>query len=140
MEAEPGREFVLPSRVQDEGAAALTEFAAMHGPALRSSGVPERYWGSLLHKLEHEVRGPGVRAVGARSAGRRGRRDGRGELETRRAGGSDPASSAAQQQAGVWGERVTARALSQRLDPPGSGLGTESEMNELLLVSGAHYS
>uniref|UniRef100_H0UXV8 Tubulin tyrosine ligase like 12 n=1 Tax=Cavia porcellus TaxID=10141 RepID=H0UXV8_CAVPO len=55
MEAEPGREFVLPSRVQDEGAAALTEFAAMHGPALRSSGVPERYWGSLLHKLEHEI-------------------------------------------------------------------------------------
>lgn len=35
---------------------ALAEFAALHGPALRASGVPERYWGRLLHKLEHEVR------------------------------------------------------------------------------------
>uniref|UniRef100_A0A673V3M4 Tubulin tyrosine ligase like 12 n=1 Tax=Suricata suricatta TaxID=37032 RepID=A0A673V3M4_SURSU len=31
------------------------QFAALHGPALRASGVPERYWGRLLHKLEHEV-------------------------------------------------------------------------------------
>lgn len=35
---------------------ARAEFAALHGPALRASGVPERYWGRLLHKLEHEVR------------------------------------------------------------------------------------
>lgn len=40
----------------EEGAQALAEFAALHGPALRASGVPERYWGRLLHKLEHEVR------------------------------------------------------------------------------------
>ncbi|XP_066214709.1 tubulin--tyrosine ligase-like protein 12 isoform X2 [Saccopteryx leptura] len=39
----------------EEGAQALAEFAALHGPALRASGVPERYWGRLLHKLEHEV-------------------------------------------------------------------------------------
>ncbi|XP_075409633.1 tubulin--tyrosine ligase-like protein 12 [Tenrec ecaudatus] len=38
-----------------EGAQALAEFAALHGPALCASGVPERYWGRLLHKLEHEV-------------------------------------------------------------------------------------
>ncbi|XP_013367120.1 PREDICTED: tubulin--tyrosine ligase-like protein 12 isoform X2 [Chinchilla lanigera] len=55
MEAEPGRECGFPSPVREDGAAALAEFAAAHGPALRSSGVPERYWGSLLHKLEHEV-------------------------------------------------------------------------------------
>ncbi|XP_007939986.1 tubulin--tyrosine ligase-like protein 12 [Orycteropus afer afer] len=36
-------------------APALAEFAVLHGPALRASGVPELYWGRLLHKLEHEV-------------------------------------------------------------------------------------
>lgn len=40
----------------EEGARARAEFAALHGPALRASGVPERYWGRLLYKLEHEVR------------------------------------------------------------------------------------
>ncbi|KAM9672248.1 tubulin--tyrosine ligase-like protein 12 [Trichechus inunguis] len=39
----------------EEGAQALEQFAALHGPALRASGVPELYWGRLLHKLEHEV-------------------------------------------------------------------------------------
>ncbi|XP_037371051.1 tubulin--tyrosine ligase-like protein 12 [Talpa occidentalis] len=39
----------------EAGARAWPEFAALHGPALRASGVPERYWGRLLHKLEHEV-------------------------------------------------------------------------------------
>lgn len=38
----------------EEDARARAEFAALHGPALRASGVPERYWGRLLHKLEHE--------------------------------------------------------------------------------------
>lgn len=60
----------------EEDALAQAEFAALHGQALRASGVPERYWGRLLHKLEHEVRagatrgeqgagpaGPGCRAV-----------------------------------------------------------------------------
>lgn len=50
----------------EEGAWARAEFEALHGPALRASGVPERYWGRLLHKLEHEVR-----------AGRRGEVEGR---------------------------------------------------------------
>ncbi|XP_036722708.1 tubulin--tyrosine ligase-like protein 12 [Balaenoptera musculus] len=39
----------------EEDARARAKFAALHGPALRASGVPERYWGRLLHKLEHEV-------------------------------------------------------------------------------------
>uniref|UniRef100_A0A8C5YTF4 Tubulin tyrosine ligase like 12 n=1 Tax=Marmota marmota marmota TaxID=9994 RepID=A0A8C5YTF4_MARMA len=37
---------------QVEAAAATSRRAR---PALRASGVPERYWGRLLHKLEHEV-------------------------------------------------------------------------------------
>lgn len=61
MEADAGQvrtpESALSSeRGPEEDARALAEFAALHGPALRSSGVPERYWGRLLHKLEHEVR------------------------------------------------------------------------------------
>ncbi|XP_045869083.1 tubulin--tyrosine ligase-like protein 12 [Meles meles] len=44
-----------PDRTAEEDARARAEFAALHGPALRASGVPERYWGRLLHKLEHEV-------------------------------------------------------------------------------------
>uniref|UniRef100_A0A8C8ZDS3 Tubulin tyrosine ligase like 12 n=1 Tax=Prolemur simus TaxID=1328070 RepID=A0A8C8ZDS3_PROSS len=60
MEAERGPESPPaersgPGRKPAEGARALAEFAALHGPALRASGVPERYWGRLLHKLEHEV-------------------------------------------------------------------------------------
>ncbi|KAM8979994.1 tubulin--tyrosine ligase-like protein 12 [Sarcophilus harrisii] len=30
-------------------------FVALHGPALRASAVPERYWGRLLHKLHREI-------------------------------------------------------------------------------------
>lgn len=52
-EPEPGPESVLDP--EQDAQAALAEFAALHGPALRASGVPERYWGRLLHKLEHEV-------------------------------------------------------------------------------------
>ncbi|XP_006866969.1 PREDICTED: tubulin--tyrosine ligase-like protein 12 [Chrysochloris asiatica] len=52
-EPEPAR-GPSPGR-PEEGAQALAEFAALHGPALRASGVPELYWGPLLHKLEHEV-------------------------------------------------------------------------------------
>lgn len=51
----------------EEGARA--EFAALHGPALRASGVPERYWGRLLHKLEHEVRAGARGVVEARGCG-----------------------------------------------------------------------
>uniref|UniRef100_A0A8C0SHF7 Tubulin--tyrosine ligase-like protein 12 SET-like domain-containing protein n=1 Tax=Canis lupus familiaris TaxID=9615 RepID=A0A8C0SHF7_CANLF len=50
-DAEPG----APGLTAEDGARAPAEFAALHGPALRASGVPERYWGRLLHKLEHEV-------------------------------------------------------------------------------------
>lgn len=61
MEAErrperPPAERSSPGQTPEEGAEALAEFAALHGPALRASGVPERYWGRLLHKLEHEMR------------------------------------------------------------------------------------
>ncbi|KAI4545808.1 tubulin--tyrosine ligase-like protein 12 [Ovis aries] len=52
-EPEPGSESVLDP--EQDARVALAEFAALHGPALRASGVPERYWGRLLHKLEHEV-------------------------------------------------------------------------------------
>ncbi|KAM4882070.1 tubulin--tyrosine ligase-like protein 12 isoform 3-T3 [Thomomys bottae] len=55
MEAERGPERGGPGPAPEDGARALAEFAALHGPALRASGVPERYWGRLLHKLEHEV-------------------------------------------------------------------------------------
>ncbi|XP_027450379.1 tubulin--tyrosine ligase-like protein 12 [Zalophus californianus] len=44
-----------PGLTPEEDARARAEFAALHGLALRASGVPERYWGRLLHKLEHEV-------------------------------------------------------------------------------------
>lgn len=50
----PGSESILDP--EQDARAALAEFATLHGPALRASGVPERYWGRLLHKLEHEVR------------------------------------------------------------------------------------
>lgn len=57
-----------PDPDPEEDARARTEFEALHGPALRASGVPERYWGRLLHKLEHEVRVGATR--GGRGAGR----------------------------------------------------------------------
>lgn len=61
-----------PHRTAEEDARARAEFAALHGPALRASGVPERYWGRLLHKLEHEVRAragePPAGGAGARAA------------------------------------------------------------------------
>lgn len=85
MEADAGL-VLTPESVRgpdpEQGAQALAEFAALHGPALRASGVPERYWGRLLHKLEHEVRagatqgggrgavlGPPPAQAGAQSAG-----------------------------------------------------------------------
>ncbi|XP_060512126.1 tubulin--tyrosine ligase-like protein 12 [Panthera onca] len=52
---DPPAERGSPGLTPEEGARARAEFAALHGPALRASGVPERYWGRLLHKLEHEV-------------------------------------------------------------------------------------
>jgi hypothetical protein len=67
MEAELGTERGMPDRTPEDGAQALAEFAALHGPALRASGVPERYWGRLLYKLEHEVRtGPWAGEPGCR--------------------------------------------------------------------------
>lgn len=56
MEGQPGPQHVNPDRAETLSARMLDEFVALHGPALRSSGVPERLWGRLLHKLEHEVR------------------------------------------------------------------------------------
>ncbi|XP_051016067.1 tubulin--tyrosine ligase-like protein 12 [Acomys russatus] len=55
MEGHPGPQHVSPGRAETLSARMLDEFVALHGPALRSSGVPERLWGRLLHKLEHEV-------------------------------------------------------------------------------------
>ncbi|KAK2120954.1 hypothetical protein P7K49_002340 [Saguinus oedipus] len=71
MEAErgperPPTERSSPGPTPEEGARSLAEFAALHGPALRASGVPERYWGGLLHKLEHEVRGRAAGTCGGR--------------------------------------------------------------------------
>lgn len=66
-EPEPGPESVLDP--EQDARAALAEFVALHGPALRASGVPERYWGRLLHKLEHEVP-VGAPCGEARGAGR----------------------------------------------------------------------
>ncbi|XP_054997775.1 tubulin--tyrosine ligase-like protein 12 isoform X2 [Sorex araneus] len=44
-----------PEPDAEAAARAQAEFAALYGPALRASGVPERYWARLLHKLQHEV-------------------------------------------------------------------------------------
>lgn len=68
-----------PDRTAEEDARARAEFAALHGPALRASGVPERYWGRLLHKLEHEVR------AGEAPAGRTGAQSGAGGAGARAA-------------------------------------------------------
>ena len=67
-----------PGLTPEEDARARAEFAALHGPALRASGVPERYWGRLLHKLEHEVRARATRE-GEAPAGRTGMRGGGAE-------------------------------------------------------------
>lgn len=57
MEDYPGQRRGSPGRAERLNERLLDEFVSLHGPALRASGVPERLWGSLLHKLEHEVRG-----------------------------------------------------------------------------------
>lgn len=57
MEVHPAPERGSPGRTENLNARMLDEFAALHGPALRASGVPQRLWSRLLHKLEHEVRG-----------------------------------------------------------------------------------
>ncbi|XP_005354493.2 tubulin--tyrosine ligase-like protein 12 [Microtus ochrogaster] len=55
MEDYPGQRRGSPGRAERLNERLLDEFVSLHGPALRASGVPERLWGSLLHKLEHEV-------------------------------------------------------------------------------------
>lgn len=78
-----------PHRTAEEDARARAEFAALHGPALRASGVPERYWGRLLHKLEHEVR------AGEPPAGRTGAQSGAGGAGARAALGPSPGKGVA---------------------------------------------
>lgn len=92
MEAErrperPPAERSSPGQTLEEGAEALAEFAALHGPALRASGVPERYWGRLLHKLEHEVRGRAAGTCGCRGGSAAGAR-GAGQERALLGGGS----------------------------------------------------
>uniref|UniRef100_A0A2R9BIU0 Tubulin tyrosine ligase like 12 n=1 Tax=Pan paniscus TaxID=9597 RepID=A0A2R9BIU0_PANPA len=53
--AKPQARPQAPGQTPEEGAQALAEFAALHGPGAARFGGPERYWGRLLHKLEHEV-------------------------------------------------------------------------------------
>lgn len=72
MEGQLGPQHGSPGRAEKLKERMLDEFVALHGPALRASGVPERLWGRLLHKLEHEVRGcagsgRALRTSGARS-------------------------------------------------------------------------
>lgn len=72
MEDYPGQRRGSPGRAERLNERLLDEFVSLHGPALRASGVPERLWGSLLHKLEHEVRGsagcgPVMQTIGERS-------------------------------------------------------------------------
>lgn len=113
---------------------ALAEFAALHGPALRASGVPERYWGRLLHKLEHEVRwrrrgprsGKGV-ACGRPLAGNRGvggrRRPGpRGKAGRVRRGGSWCAPRARAQGAGRCGRTRPEMRAEKSQRPAGTRL------------------
>lgn len=57
MESQPGQQPGSPGRAERLNARLLDEFVSLHGPTLRASGVPERLWGRLLHKLEHEVLG-----------------------------------------------------------------------------------
>lgn len=47
---------------EPEAARARPDFVELYGAALRASGVPERYWERLLHKLEHEVHAGKMRA------------------------------------------------------------------------------
>lgn len=73
MESQSGPQPGSPGRAERLNERLLDEFVSLHGPALRASGVPERLWGRLLHKLEHEVRGgtgcgQAVRSSGVRSS------------------------------------------------------------------------
>uniref|UniRef100_F2Z423 Tubulin tyrosine ligase-like family, member 12 n=1 Tax=Mus musculus TaxID=10090 RepID=F2Z423_MOUSE len=54
MEIQSGPQPGSPGRAERLNARLLDEFVSLHGPTLRASGVPERLWGRLLHKLEHE--------------------------------------------------------------------------------------
>lgn len=51
-----------------DGEEDLAAFVALHGAALRASGVPGRYWESLCRKLRGEVRGCGLLRGGAGTA------------------------------------------------------------------------
>lgn len=75
MEIQSGPQPGSPGRAERLNARLLDEFVSLHGPTLRASGVPERLWGRLLHKLEHEVRvrdgtgcGQAMRSSGERSS------------------------------------------------------------------------
>ncbi|XP_036617053.1 tubulin--tyrosine ligase-like protein 12 [Trichosurus vulpecula] len=39
----------------EDGGEDYEAFVVLHGPALRASAIPERYWGRLLHKLHREI-------------------------------------------------------------------------------------
>lgn len=73
MEIQSGPQPGSPGRAERLNARLLDEFVSLHGPTLRASGVPERLWGRLLHKLEHEVRdgtgcGQAMRSSGEHSS------------------------------------------------------------------------
>lgn len=105
MEDYPGQRRGTSGRAERLNERLLDEFVALHGPALRASGVPERLWGSLLHKLEHEVRDCGrvMQTIGERS----------------------PAAPRAHLQAPDWcvseSHRATCRELHLCCHPAGSG-------------------
>ena len=90
----PGSESILDP--EQDARAALAEFATLHGPALRASGVPERYWGRLLHKLEHEVR------VGAPRGEARGAERARGAPGTKACPRRGRTPAPASQRASFW--------------------------------------
>lgn len=71
MEGEPGQPRGSPGRAERLSERMLDEFVSLHGPALRASGVPERLWGRLLHKLENEVRGGASCERAMRTSGER---------------------------------------------------------------------
>lgn len=114
MEDYPGQRRGTSGRAERLNERLLDEFVALHGPALRASGVPERLWGSLLHKLEHEVRDCGrvMQTIGERS----------------------PAAPRAHLQAPDWcvclrvigrpAESCTCAAILQGLDPAKDELGS----------------
>lgn len=72
MEGLHGQQRGSPGHAERLSERMLDEFVALHGPALRASGVPERLWARLLYKLEHEVLGAGceraIRTSGDRSS------------------------------------------------------------------------